>query len=421
MKTKKVASLRPSSSSLIVSHRNDHRRLRSWLTPIAVIAILLFMGEIACREEKQPLLKVQAFSPTVPKRTGCNTNILSSPANSGLTAATVDDDETMEESLLTAEDQGDNYHVPDDPLERHMLLLVGVTFPWYAFTAYEMMTGSNNDNFLGLEPVVVSTLGAYVVMSQLAVYFCCTRLARTTTLAKGQALVGVMTCLCVPADVIGTLYEPTGSLGVTVFAFATVTTAFGIFLTHYLRKAAYREVPPVGYQTIPNEEDENIGLLQEEEEEEESVWAVLQNYRPPPQPSSTKLAAEFTRAFVSFTISVSFLGTYFAEGHEPNFWICASLLSVLVHTSIESFLATVYPGIDLEEFDSYLIAESALYAIHMIATTIVSHEEGFGDTLVDRILWSWLFGSATGKLIDRMGKLLGKVDFDSKLGLSKFV
>lgn len=94
---------------------------------------------------------------------------------------------------------------------------------------------------------------------------------------------------------------------------------------------------------------------------------------------------------------------------------------LLVHTSIGCFLATTYPGVDLEEFDSYLIAESALYAVHMVATTIVSHEEGFGDTIVDQILWSWLFASATGKLIDRMGKLLGKVDFDSKLGLSKFV
>ena len=51
--------------------------------------------------------------------------------------------------------------------------------------------------------------------------------------------------------------------------------------------------------------------------------------------------------------------------------------------------------------------------------SIVSHAEGFGDTLVDQILWSWLFGSAAGKLIDRLGKLLGKVDFDDMLGLSK--
>jgi hypothetical protein len=296
------------------------------------------------------------------------------------------------------------YQVPEDPFGRHLVMLIAATLPWYAFTAFEMKCLSlPSTDFFGLSSTVISAMGTYVLLSQFGVYYGCLRLAKATTLGEAQRLVGIMTCLCIPADVIGTLYKPTGSLGVTVVGFAAVTTAFGIFLAHYLRKAAYREIPPSSHHT-----------------DSESIWTALQEYRPPPTASSTQLAMEFTRGFVSFTISVSALGTFFAEGHDPNVWIVASLLSVLVHTSIECFLATTFPGVELEEFDSYLLAESALYSIHMVATTIVSHEEGFGDTLVDQILWSWLFGSATGKLIDRMGKLLAKVDFDSKIGLSKF-
>lgn len=315
--------------------------------------------------------------------------------------------------------------VPDDPLGRHLKMLIASTLPWYAFAAFEMNMFPKAE-FFGLTSTEISTLGSFVMLSQFGVYYGCLRLGKATTLVEAQMLVCIMTFICIPADVIGTLYVPTGSLGVTVVAFAAVTTAFGTFLAHYLRKAAFREIPPTTteHHTLFAEnmnEDNTTGPVATTHEHAESIWATLREYRPPPHPSSTQLAMEFTRGFVSFTISVSALGTFFAEGHDPDFWIVASLLSVLVHTSVECVLATTFPGVELEEFDSYLVAESALYAVHMVATTIVSHEEGFGDTLVDQILWSWLFGSATGKLLDRLGKLLGKVDFDAKIGLSKFV
>lgn len=317
-----MASLRPRNLPLFFPLHRYY-----WLT---MLIILIFKGGTASTEgERGPLFfrGVQAFSPALPTRRSLYHTIhLPSATKSVRTAATVDkheDQETMEDQNQDAfqDEEQVGYQVPDDPLQRHVLMLISVTLPWYAFTAYEMITRASSSDFLGLPPLLVSILGVYVVASQLAVYYLCTRLAQTTTLAKAQTLVGIMTCLCIPADVLGTLYEPTGSLGVTVVAFATATTAFGIFLAHYLRKAAYREMPPTNDQHIENEEEHSF-------DEEESVWAVLQAYRPPPQPSSTKLAMDFTRAFVTFTISVSALGTFFAEGHEPNVWIVASLVSV---------------------------------------------------------------------------------------------
>eukprot|EP00977_Amphora_coffeiformis_P023519 scaffold13527_cov202-Amphora_coffeaeformis.AAC.4 len=192
----------------------------------------------------------------------------------------IETDEFVSESTLP-------YQVPDDPVCVHLAMLILATFPWYLYTAYEMVTVPDVD-FFGLSHPMITALGLYVAASQVGVYTGCWRLAQAPTLAKAQGLVGILTCLCIPADVIGTLYVPTGSLGITVLAFAAVTTFFGIFLAHYLRKAAYRQVPPVvGHHA-----------------HYDTVWETLRHYQPAPHHPSTHLAMEFTRGFVSFTISL---------------------------------------------------------------------------------------------------------------------
>ncbi|KAL3938296.1 MAG: hypothetical protein SGARI_001796, partial [Bacillariaceae sp.] len=269
-----------------------------------------------------------------------------------------------------------SYHVPFDNTALHLGTLVALTMPWYLYTSLQMTVYNVPEDFFGLSSEIVQLMGIYVFVSQLCVYIVFFQLTRATTLRQAQQLIIIATLLCVPADVIGTLYEPNGSAGLTVLAFAGITFCFGIVMAHYLRKAAFREQPPNQHQ----HHEESLSILQ-----------TLQEYRPPYRGQATHMALEFTRSFVSFTISIGALGRFCAEDHEPNAWIVASLISVVVHTSLECFLTTTYPGAELEDNDSYLAFESVFYTIHMFASSIASHSEGFGDSLIDQVLFAWLF------------------------------
>jgi hypothetical protein len=247
-------------------------------------------------------------------------------------------------------------------------------------------------------------------MSQVLVYVGLYRLARAKMLQKAQQLVIGMTALCIPADLIVTLVNPTGSKGLTILAFAKITFFFRTFLALYLRKASYREIPPS--ELVPTE---NVN----------SALDALATYRPPKGIQATRMATDFTRSFVAFAIAASasanqpVLSNNSDSGGGGDPLALAALLIVVLHTATECSLTTVYPGANLHRFSSFLVAEIILYGIHMLAASLGSIQAMFAtESLVDQALFIWLFGSATAKVVFKVAALLGRIDFDSKLGLS---
>eukprot|EP00529_Nitzschia_sp_RCC80_P020718 CAMPEP_0113476480 /NCGR_PEP_ID=MMETSP0014_2-20120614/19691_1 /TAXON_ID=2857 /ORGANISM="Nitzschia sp." /LENGTH=400 /DNA_ID=CAMNT_0000369499 /DNA_START=534 /DNA_END=1736 /DNA_ORIENTATION=- /assembly_acc=CAM_ASM_000159 len=366
------------------------------------------------------------------------------------------------------------YVVPHDDSNVHLSIVVAGTFWWYAYAFLAMwqqhpylpavdvdvdllMSTKNVDpdhSLFGMDLFLYRCLALFVPLSQLAVYGGCYQLARATTLRQAQALVVGMTALCVPADVIVTLVNPTGSKANTILAFCEITLFFGTYLAHYLRKASYRECPPskpivnisqtqISSSTrstrsaieLPIDDDDDSQEIQDMQQQNQqeydggdtnnTIFDTLVHYRPPQGMQATAMAVEFTRSFVAFTIAAGSVGELIAN--DPTIYkdqpvVVGSLLVVVLHTALECTLVTVFPGVNskLQRYVTYEVTEITLYAVHMLAASVATIQTSvFSEGgLVNQALFIWLFGSATAKVIFKLAALLGKVNWDAKLGLS---
>ena len=328
-------------------------------------------------------------------------------------------EENVEESHMARLLSVDQYAVPDDNSDKHLAWVVAGTLWWYLYTSVQVLYFHPPQEFFGLSAEGIQWMGYFITASQLMIYAGCYKLARASTLQEAQTLVNLMTAVCIPADVMTTLVNPTGSKGITILVFAEITMFFGIYLAHYLRKASFRELPPEQHHSsssTPLEISDNFG----------GILQTIREYRPPAHQQATHLAVSFTRSFVAFTIVTGSVGEYILaqqhnQGADPqlhSLLVLGSLLVVAFHTALECALTTLYPGIGLERFTSFLVLETILYSVHMFAASLATVQSVFGTSLIDQALYIWLFGSATAKVIDRSSRLLGKIDFDEKLGLS---
>lgn len=57
-------------------------------------------------------------------------------------------------------------------------------------------------------------------------------------------------------------------------------------------------------------------------------------------------------------------------GGSDTFLLLAACSIVAVHTSVEMFLTTTFPGIALEEYKSFNIFEATIYFLHIVAASV---------------------------------------------------
>mmetsp|Transcript_10206 Transcript_10206/g.18609 ORF Transcript_10206/g.18609 Transcript_10206/m.18609 type:complete len:281 (+) Transcript_10206:703-1545(+) len=265
------------------------------------------------------------------------------------------------------------------------------------------------------------------------------QLTNAPTLRRAQIWVVVCILLCVPADISVVLFDPTGSTSLTVLAFSLVTMVFALFFVHYVRLAAVREDRSTAMATggIMNglEKDGVMEMLNVAEPVELTTPEIehehhhalhpggplghLQDYRPPRRLQSFTMAVDFTRSFVAFTIAMAGFRGIFSGEEGINTLVLASCAFVAVDTAVEMILTTVFPGSDIEHYKSWNMVEASASFIHIVSASIIGHEEAFGATIWDELLYSWLFGNAAAGFFESLNHLMGDFDFDSSLGLTK--
>jgi hypothetical protein len=202
------------------------------------------------------------------------------------------------------------------------------------------------------------------------------------------------------------------------------TTMFlGAFVAHHLRQAAIREGPR------PPEESIRF-------ERAEIASEALEDYRPPLYYQSTQVAAKLARDMVSFHVAISAI-TATLIVNKQTFWDlfpfnsdCWPWLLVVIHMGHNCMITALFPGAQLSRFRTYVLADSALYGLHIYAalsSTIVQQwlsnpegnvAKGPHSVLGDQILVLWFVADAAMQLIGPLGRILQSIDFDEKLNLS---
>lgn len=119
---------------------------------------------------------------------------------------------------------------------------------------------------------------------------------------------GKAAALCIPADMMIVLFDPTHKEAVTVAAFALVTMCFGLFQTHYVRLAARREDAEL-IQTDPQAALERLEAAADGHHHVNPGGPIgaLRDYRPPMKLQAFRMSLAFTRSFVAFTLVRSFV------------------------------------------------------------------------------------------------------------------
>lgn len=285
----------------------------------------------------------------------------------------------------------------------HLGYLILGTLWWYGFSTFEFLT--NPHDFIGIsEGPLYNALAAYVTISQIIVYGFLWKLMTSNSLREGQGWVLACIFACVPADTIVILFDPTGSKAVTVVAFTLVTLIYGVLLAFYLRRAADLEPCPVDGCEYP---DSHLGIFRE-----------IRDYRPPAQLQNTHMATDFATAFGAFTVTVAAMRDQLNVGEVGPFYYIV-LFVVVAHAAMEMCITTLTPGIDLEQYNTWLKFQAVMSLFQMFAATYIAHlapEEGM--TIWDDLIYSCLFGSAAASFSEFSSELNRDVDFDDKFGIS---
>ena len=303
------------------------------------------------------------------------------------------------------------YKVPHDNTGKHLGFLVAGTLWWYVLSSLKMIADPPVD-FFGLGEDTIQIMGLFVALSQVAMFSGCSRLSKSKTLAEAQKTVCAMAAVFLPANFVVSLVNPFEAKGITVLACAEVTMCLGIFLSHYLRKASYREIPPQDSSALTVRDDSFKGII-----------GHLKDYRPPMKQQATHSAVALTRSFTAFYIATSTVGQYIVYDDYSNPLAMLALLIVALHSGLECAITTVFPGARLDKYSTFLSYETILYSVHMFAASLATAQSVFTDTSLldttwDQYLFLWLFLNALVKVMAKSTGLLSRINFDRLLGLS---
>jgi len=101
---------------------------------------------------------------------------------------------------------------------------------------------------------------------------------------------------------------------------------------------------------------------------------------------------------------------------------------VILHMGHNCMVTALFPGAQLSRFRTYVLADSALYGLHIYAALSSPTVQQWlsnpaGQTakphavLGDQILVLWFVADAAMQLIGPLGKILQSIDFDERFGL----
>eukprot|EP01052_Picozoa_sp_SAG31_P005177 SAG31_NODE_224_length_19856_cov_33.632890_7_plen_312_part_00 len=262
-------------------------------------------------------------------------------------------------------------------------------------------------------------VAVYTVLSQCLVYLVLWQMSETQTLRGCQYRTATCIVLCVPADIAVILSDPTGSKLSTVIVFFLVTIAFGIYIVHYTKVAAQREdctLPSTG--SVRNSE---AGLV-----------SALRAYRPVANgqaPLSAGLHSLcFAKDFVGFTCALSALQSlvfgsapFLGANLTDVVLITCGLVASLALAALDMTFTLLFPGVQLDQHISLLLAQCALDIIEMTVAVALNGDlygKDNEDTLQNHLVLKALFGVGVINLVGRLWTLLethGEVD--EKLGL----
>lgn len=316
----------------------------------------------------------------------------------------------------------------DEDITRHLWIVVWATCWWYVYNGLNIVahpppTDAKAPFFFKMDKESIQVYGALLAFLPVPIYGALSRLSKSYSLQEAQLAATFLAIATAPAYAVIGVFNPLhnrswGALGV----FGT-TMFLGTFVAHHLRQAALREGPR------PTEEAIRF-------ERAEIASEALEDYRPPIYYQSTQVAAKLTRDAVSFHVAVSAI-TATLLANKQTLWDlfpfnsdCWAWVLVLVHMGHNCMITALFPGAQLSRFRTYVLADSALYGVHIYAALSspivqqwLSNPEGNASkgphaVLGDQILVLWFVADAAIQLIGPLGRILQSIDFDEKFNLS---
>mmetsp|Transcript_134248 Transcript_134248/g.388630 ORF Transcript_134248/g.388630 Transcript_134248/m.388630 type:complete len:449 (-) Transcript_134248:48-1394(-) len=313
-----------------------------------------------------------------------------------------------------------------DDIARHLWIVVWATCWWYVYNglmivAHPPPVGDKAPYFFKMDKETMQLYGAFLAFLPVPIYSALSRLAKSYTLQEAQFAVAFLALSAVPAYAIISVFNPLHNRSWGAVGLFETTMFIGAFVAHHLRQAALREGPQPAEKAVRFERAEIAS-------------EAIEDYRPPIYYQSTQVAAKLSRDFVSFHVALSVITASLISSKE-NFFALFPFNSdlwawvlVLIHMGHSCFVTALFPGAQLNRFRTYVLADSALYAVHIYAAisspTVqqwLSNPEGQVSkphaVLGDQILVLWFVADAAMQLIGPLGRILQSIDFDEKFNL----
>lgn len=306
---------------------------------------------------------------------------------------------------------------------RHLWIVVWATCWWYFYNGFSIVAHPppTDKYFFKMDKETMQLIGAGLAFLPVPIYGAMSRLSKAFTLKDAQFSVLYMAIAAVPACVVISVFNPSHSRGWTALGFFETTMFLGVFVAHNVRQAAIREGPQ------PTEQAYRF-------ERAEIPTEALADYRPPLYYQSTQVAAKLARDLVSFHVAMSVISYTLLQNKQTfsdlvpfNAELWAWVL-VIVHMGHNCMVTAMFPGAQLSRFRTYVVADSALYGLHIYAALSspivqnwLSNPDGQTSkphaVLGDQILVLWFVADAAMQLIGPLGRILQSIDFDEKFGL----
>mmetsp|Transcript_93298 Transcript_93298/g.260857 ORF Transcript_93298/g.260857 Transcript_93298/m.260857 type:complete len:465 (-) Transcript_93298:112-1506(-) len=309
---------------------------------------------------------------------------------------------------------------------RHLWIVVWATCWFYVFGGFSIVAHPPPEKsyFFKMEKETMQMYGALLAFLSVPIYGAMSRLSKSFSLQEAQVSVLVLALTAMPACAIVSIFNPWHNRGWTGLALVETTMFLGVFIAHHVRLAALREGPQPAERAFRFEQAEIAS-------------EALEEYRPPLYYQSTQVAAKLTRDLVSFHVAVSVIssslilskgtiGNLFPFNGELWPWVL-----VLIHMGHNCMITAMFPAAQLSRFRTYLLADAALYGVHIYAAlsspTVqqwLQNPEGQTTkahaVLGDQILVLWFVADAAMQLIGPLARVFESIDFDEKFGLEVF-
>lgn len=305
---------------------------------------------------------------------------------------------------------------------RHLWFVVWATCWFYIWSGFDIVAHPppTDKYFFKMDKETMQSFGGALAFLPIPLYGALSRLSKSVSLREAQVSVLFAALVAVPACTIISVFNPLHNRGWTALGFLETTMFLGVFIAHHLRLAAMREY-------VPPEQVERF-------ERAEMVADAIDDYRPPPYYQSTQVAAKLTRDLLSFHVAISVITASLLQS-KGVFWdlfpFNAELwpwVLVILHVGHNCMVTALFPGSQLSRFRTYLLADAALYGMHIYAalsspTVQLWLSNPAGQTakphavLGDQILVLWFVADAAMQLIGPMGRILQTIDFDERFGL----